>query len=88
MAGEQNKSVDVNTMSLEDRVKWRYEHGKGSIQDIARWDRLTVDEVLSMIGQDELKTVVTQGDLVDESELMPGTPFNNGDLHRVPYTTD
>lgn len=90
MAGEQKKTetVDLNTLPVEERVMWRYQHGKGSIQDIARWDRLTVDEVLTIIGQDELKTVTTQGDLVDESDLQAGTPFNHGDQHRVTYTTD
>lgn len=80
---------DLNAMPLEEKVVWLYQHGKGSIQDIARVHRLTVDEVLAMIGQTDLMTVTTQGDLVDASELV-GTQatLNHGTQHAVQYSTD
>lgn len=81
-------TVDLDAMSVSERVTYRYQHGQGSIQDIARWDRLSVDEVLTILHMDDLKTVQTQGDLVDSSELMPGTPVNHGDQFRVNYSND
>lgn len=79
---------DLNAMSLEDRVRWRYVHGKGSIQDIARWDRVTVEEVLAWIGESELTVVQTQGDLVDQSEAGPGIQIEHSKQHYVTYSTD
>lgn len=79
---------DFNSRSNEDQIKWLYEHGRGSMQDYARIYRYSMDEILTILGHNDLKTVQTQGDLVDESELMPGTSINPGDLHRVNYNTD
>lgn len=80
--------VDLNSMELADKVRWFYEHGSGSIQDIARIHRLTVDEVLHMIGQDEMTTVTLTGDMVDQQEAGPGVQLNHGSQHFVPYSTD
>lgn len=79
---------DLDAMSIEERVNWFYIHGTGSIQDIARTHRMSVDEVLHIIGQDELTTVYTQGDLIDSSEAGPGAQLNGGQQHYVQYTTD
>lgn len=79
---------DVNAMSVEDRVRYRYMHGIGSIQDIARWDRLTVEEVLAWIGQSDMTIVTTQGDLIDQSEAGPGVQIEASKQHYVTYTSD
>lgn len=79
---------DLNTMSVEDRCRWRYIHGKGSIQDIARWDRVTVEEVLEWIGQGEMRIVETQGDLIDQSEAGPGVQIEHSKQHYVQYSND
>ena len=74
---------------LDDATKQKiYDHyikGQGSIQDIARFYRCSVEEVLHIIGQDELMTVETQGDLIDAAEAGT-TPVNyEGQKHRVNY---
>jgi hypothetical protein len=66
-----------------------YQKGQGSIQDIARVYRVTVDEVLHIIGEDELTSVTFQGDLIDPSEAGPGvTPNYEGKTEHVTFTTD
>jgi hypothetical protein len=73
---------------LDDATKKKiydsYIKGEGSIQGIANFYRVTVDQVLTIIGQDELKTVTTPGDMIDEDEA--GTePIKSGQTHRVRY---
>lgn len=79
---------DVESMPIDERVRWFYVHGRGSIQDIARVHRITVDEVLHYIGQEELTTVETTGDMIDKSEAGPGAVLEYGKVHPVNYTTD
>lgn len=74
--------------SLEERVLWFYQHGSGSIQDIARVHRMTVEEVLHIIGQDEMTTVETTGDMIDQSEAGPGAQLSYGEKHHAQYSTD
>jgi len=89
MAEGKDSKPDLDSMTTEERVKYHYEHGQGSIQDIARVYRLNVDEVLHIIGQDEMTTVSTTGDMIDQSEAGPGVELNyNGKQHFIPYTTD
>lgn len=69
--------VKLEDMTVEDRVKYHYMHGQGSIQDIARVYRMSVEEVLHLIGQDEMLTVEqSHGDLIDQSEAGPMTEIN------------
>jgi hypothetical protein len=82
------QTPNLESMPIEERIKWFYEHGRGSIQDIARIHRLTVDEVLKIIGQDELTIVETTGDMVDQGEAGPGVQLEHGKQHYVNYTTD
>ena len=70
------------------KIQEHYQLGQGSIQDIARVYRLDVSEVLDVIGQNELLEVESVGDLVDESELDPGTQINRGKRHRANFTTN
>lgn len=66
-----------------------YQRSNRSIQDIARIYRVTVEQVLHIIGEDELTTITTQGDLIDSSEAGPGVDLNyNGKQHDIRYTTD
>jgi hypothetical protein len=82
--------VNLEDMTVEDRVKYHYMHGQGSIQDIARVYKLEVSEVLHLIGQDEMMTVTqSHGDLVDEREAGPGAQVNfNGKQHPVSYDSN
>jgi hypothetical protein len=87
---KEDEKALLEAMSLEDRVMYHYQHGQGSIQDIARVYRLDVNEVLHMIGEDELSTVQLQsGDLIDASEAGPGAQMNyEGKRFYVPYATN
>lgn len=73
---------------LRQTVNDHYQRGQGSIQDIARVYRLTVDEVLEAIGMDDMATVNTMGDLIGQEEAGFDVPLNKGNTHKVPFTTD
>lgn len=90
MPGEKKTPLpaDLAEQPVPDQIKWYYEHGYGSIQDYARIYRLSVEEVLTILDMTDMTSVTTQGDLVDQADLMPGTPMNYGDQHRVKYSTD
>lgn len=66
-------------------IKGWYIKGKGSIQDLARIYRVTVEEVLELIGESGLGTVTTQGDMVDPSEAGPGVQLEHGKDFKVPF---
>lgn len=70
------------------KIKQHYQLGQGSIQDIARVYRLTVDEVLRIIGQEEMLEVESIGDLIDEDEAGPNATINRSKIHRATYTTN
>lgn len=71
--------------TTEEQIKFYYQHGKGSIQDLARIYRVSVDEVLHIIGESNLGTVSTQGDMIDASEVGPGASMNYGKEFKVPF---
>lgn len=90
MAAKETKAdkPDLEAMTIEQRIKWEYEHVPDSIQTIARSHRMSVDEVLAIIEQKELTVVETVGDMVDQSEAGPGVQLETGKQHYVTYTTD
>jgi hypothetical protein len=65
-----------------------YQVGTRSIQDIARIYRVSVDEVLEIIGEKEAAGVDMPGDLIDLSEAGPNAEMNYGRRVSVPFTTD
>lgn len=69
-------------------IKDHYMKGQGSIQDIARVYRVSVDTVLHLIGQDEMSSVDTIGDQIDPSEAGNAQLNYQGTKHKVDYTTD
>lgn len=73
---------------LKKKIVRHYQNGEGSIQDIARVYRLTVQEVLDAIGEGDLTTVHTGGDLIDASEAGPGASMNYGQDFSVPFSLD
>ena len=78
-----------DTMPEEEKIIWHYQHAEGSIQDIARVYRRSVDEVLHILGLDDMMEVQTQGDLIDQSEAGPEVRVNpNGNPARAKFTTD
>ncbi len=68
-------------------IHW-YQVGTRSIQDIARIYRVSVDEVLNLVGEKELSTVDMPGDLIDPKEAGPNAEMNYGRKVSVPFTTD
>jgi hypothetical protein len=84
---QKQTKVDLDALSVEDKIKYYYEHGH-SIQVIARSYRYTVDEVLKVLHMEDLMSVTTTGDMIDQEEA--GTePVNYaGTTHRAHYSTD
>lgn len=81
--------ANFDTLPTEERIKYHYEHGQGSIQDIARTYRYTVEEVLHIIGQDEMLSVPLGGDQVDAEDVTKsGLNYNYGTTDRAVYSTN
>ena len=74
--------------STREKIIEHYQKGQGSIQDIARVYRLTVDEVLEIIGVKDISNVRTQGDLIDAEEAGPGAQINLSKDFKVPFSTN
>lgn len=70
------------------KIKEHYSKGQGSIQDIARVYRVSVTEVLTIIGATDLTTLEIAGDMIDATEAGPGAQLNYGQIVPIPYTTD
>lgn len=86
-----NESVVVPTqreMTVDEQIKFYYQRGKGSIQDLARIFNVSVDHVLILVGESNLGTVSTQGDMIDATEVGPGAQINYGKQFKVPFTVD
>lgn len=64
-----------------------YQTSSSSIQDIARINRLTVVEVLEIIGQTDLISVETVGDQIDQDEAGPEVHVNpRGRTAKPPFS--
>lgn len=70
------------------KINEHYQKGQGSIQDIARVYRCTVQEVLDIIGQGDMGKVYIHGDLIDPSEAGPNANMNYGKQETITFTTD
>lgn len=73
--------------STREKIIGHYQRGQGSIQDIARVYRVTVPQVLEVIGQGHLSKVTMGGDLIDQSEA-GNAPLNYGEEVPVPFSLD
>lgn len=84
------KEVTLADMKTdEDKIKFHYNRAQGSIQDLARVYHRSVDEVLHILGLDEMSEVQTQGDLIDQAEAGPEVSVNPvGNPAKAKYTTD
>lgn len=69
-------------------IRHWYNLGKGSIQDLARIYRVSVDDVLKVVGESNLGSVAVSGDLIDAGEAGPGADMNYGKTYQVPFSTD
>lgn len=89
----ENKERVINSLddckNDEEKITYHYQHAQGSIQDIARVYHRSVDEVLQILGLDDMSEVQTQGDLIDQGEAGPEvrvSPYGNP--AKAKYTTD
>lgn len=67
------------------KIYGHYQRGEGSLQDIARIYRVSVDQVLEIIGAPELSSVAVPGDLIDVTEAGSGADMNYGKEFKVPF---
>lgn len=70
---------------IEKEIRHWYNLGKGSIQDYARIYKISVEEVLEIVGESNLGTVEVTGDMIDASEAGPGAEMNYGGPVKVPF---
>lgn len=73
---------------LRKKINEHYQLGQGSIQDIARVYRLSVEEVLGVLGLNDLLEVESVGDLVDRSEVDVDTVISRSKKHKATYSTN
>jgi len=65
------------------------DYNKGvPIVDIARKNRLSVEEVLIMTGNQDLLHVSIMGDQISPEEIGNQGTYNPGQVYKVPYTTN
>lgn len=70
------------------KIKNHYQKGEGSIQDIARVYRLTVEEVLDVLGLSDVKTVEGMGDLIGTNEAGPDVDIKVSNKYQAKFTTN
>lgn len=76
-------------LTVDEKILGHYQRAEGSIQDIARVYHVGVDHVLEVIGEKDMTSVMTQGDLIDQSEAGPEVRVNPyGNPAKANYTTD
>lgn len=90
---EDTKKRDIKTLddceTVEEKIMYHYQRAQGSIQDLARVYKLSVDEVLHILDLDDMTEIQTQGDLIDQSEAGPEVRVNpQGSTAKAHYTTD
>lgn len=71
--------------ATEKKIIDHYQKAQGSIQDIARVYKVTVNEVLDAIGQGDANHVSVGGDLVDQSEAGPEAKISYGKTYTIDY---
>ena len=73
---------------LQAKLVDHYQKGQGSIQDLARIYKVSVDEVLDAIGLGNDTPILT-GDLIDQSEAGPEATVNSsGTPVKQTYSVD
>lgn len=68
------------------KIKQHYQKGEGSIQDLARVYRCTVEEVLAVLELSEINSVEGIGDLIDQDEAGEDTPLIPFKKYKQKYT--
>ena len=73
--------------ATQKEIKDHYITGQ-SIQAIARTYRCSVEEVLHIIGEDDMTKVQLVGDMIDPEDAGNASVNYQGTTHKVPYSTD
>lgn len=75
---------------MDDKLKTtivnHYQKGEGSIQDIARVYRLSVEEVLDVLGLSDVATIEGAGDLIDQTEAGPEVVLKEKNVYKPRFT--
>lgn len=83
---EAPKEKKLENMTQEQKILYHYQHGEGSIQNIARFFNVEVDEVLNIIGEGDIAQVHQAGDTIGPDEAGPNATINYGEDVKVPFT--
>lgn len=78
----------MDDTKLKELVNDHYQKGEYPIQDIARKYRLSVEEVLVMIGQEDVMTVEGTGDMIGPDEVDDATQIITSKKYKVEFTTN
>jgi len=70
------------------KIKNHYQLGQGSIQDLARVYRFTVDEVLDALGLNDVSQVEGMGDLIGQDEAGPDTIIKTKNTYKSNFSTN
>ena len=70
------------------KIKGHYQLGQGSIQDIARVYRCTVEEVLDVLGLSDVASVEGMGDLIGEDEAGPEVILKASNKYKAKFSTN
>jgi hypothetical protein len=68
-------------------IKEYYQLGR-PIQTIARSYRLSVEEVLDVLGLNDIRTVTSSGDLVGQDETGEDIKIKTETIYKAAFTTD
>lgn len=74
--------------TLKKKINEHYQLGQGSIQDIARTYRLSVEEVLEVIGQADIITVEGMGDLIGPEEVGEEATIVPSKTYKAQFSTN
>lgn len=82
---EESKEVPIQERPRDEQIIFWYQHGKGSIQDLARIYNVEVSYVLNIIGEGHLSNVTLGGDMIDATTAGPGVSMNYGKEIKIPF---
>lgn len=74
---------------LQNEIREHYQAGRGSIQDYARIYHLSVEQVLKIVGEEDLgETTISEGDQIDADEIGPQNAgmINGPEKIRTPFS--
>lgn len=80
------KKPETKNMTVDEQIINAYQTGSQSLQDLARIYKVDINHVLLLTGNENLATVHTGGDLVDQQEAGPHANLSSGEDIDTPIT--